>query len=290
MLSDDGRRDYLLRVVVADVRQLELFIVHKLSRIPGVANIRSSFALKQVKYKTELPLDASRVGEARGGLRAGAPDSRADLTSRRRSQTQSMICASAGDLQNIMLHYCLFVNRYDTRRRANGLSSTMLRRRKNGLRDIPFQRKRRSTTMRLETREGWMRSTPSSAKGPTRADFCSRGLRSKSMAGVDAPDLHYSAYRNSIPLDRQGDYPGDRCARGAHHLDRSLERSGNGHQRQQGAWRSWRPHRELRFGAEIFEVGFNHFFRGNDDGDGDLVFSSRTLRLASMPVRSSKDG
>jgi Lrp/AsnC family transcriptional regulator, leucine-responsive regulatory protein len=54
-----GDADYLLRVVVADVRQLELFIVHKLSRIPGVANIRSSFALKQVKYKTELPLDAS---------------------------------------------------------------------------------------------------------------------------------------------------------------------------------------------------------------------------------------
>ncbi|NAZ18111.1 pyruvate dehydrogenase (acetyl-transferring), homodimeric type, partial [Glutamicibacter soli] len=24
--------------------------------------------------------------------------------------------------------------------------------------------------------------------------------------------------------------------------------------------------------AELFEIGFNHFFRGNDDGGGDLVF------------------
>ena len=53
-----GDADYLLRVVVADVQQLELFIIKKLSRIPGVANIRSSFALKQIKYKTELPLEA----------------------------------------------------------------------------------------------------------------------------------------------------------------------------------------------------------------------------------------
>jgi Lrp/AsnC family leucine-responsive transcriptional regulator len=54
-----GDADYLLRVVVADVQRLEYFIVNKLSRIPGVANIRSSFALKQVKYKTELPLEGS---------------------------------------------------------------------------------------------------------------------------------------------------------------------------------------------------------------------------------------
>jgi Lrp/AsnC family leucine-responsive transcriptional regulator len=30
--------------------------VQDLSKIPGVANIRSSFALKQVKYSTALPL------------------------------------------------------------------------------------------------------------------------------------------------------------------------------------------------------------------------------------------
>jgi DNA-binding Lrp family transcriptional regulator len=52
-----GDSDYLLRVVVPDVQALEHFIVRELSTIPGMANIRSSFALKQVKYKTALPLN-----------------------------------------------------------------------------------------------------------------------------------------------------------------------------------------------------------------------------------------
>ena len=51
-----GDSDYLIRVLVPDVQALERFIVDNLSKIPGVANIRSSFALKQVKYKTALPL------------------------------------------------------------------------------------------------------------------------------------------------------------------------------------------------------------------------------------------
>jgi Lrp/AsnC family leucine-responsive transcriptional regulator len=54
-----GDSDYLLRVLVADVQALERFIVDFLSRIPGVGNIKSSFALKQVKYKTALPLPES---------------------------------------------------------------------------------------------------------------------------------------------------------------------------------------------------------------------------------------
>jgi DNA-binding Lrp family transcriptional regulator len=51
-----GDADYLLRVVVSDMKGLERFIVDELSRIPGVKNIRSAFALKQVKYQTALPL------------------------------------------------------------------------------------------------------------------------------------------------------------------------------------------------------------------------------------------
>jgi Lrp/AsnC family transcriptional regulator, leucine-responsive regulatory protein len=53
-----GDADYLLRVVVPDVQALERFILDFLTRIPGVGNIRSSFALKQVKYQTALPLPA----------------------------------------------------------------------------------------------------------------------------------------------------------------------------------------------------------------------------------------
>ncbi|MDH2436347.1 Bkd operon transcriptional regulator BkdR [Pokkaliibacter sp. MBI-7] len=54
-----GDADYLLRVVVPDIQALERFILQHLTKIPGVANIRSSFALKQVRYKTALPLPAN---------------------------------------------------------------------------------------------------------------------------------------------------------------------------------------------------------------------------------------
>jgi DNA-binding Lrp family transcriptional regulator len=51
-----GDEDYLLRIVVADIQALERFILEHLTRIPGIKNIKSSFALKQVKYKTALPI------------------------------------------------------------------------------------------------------------------------------------------------------------------------------------------------------------------------------------------
>jgi Lrp/AsnC family leucine-responsive transcriptional regulator len=51
-----GDSDYLLRVVAPDLKALQEFITDRLARIPGVASIRSSMALKQVKYKTALPI------------------------------------------------------------------------------------------------------------------------------------------------------------------------------------------------------------------------------------------
>lgn len=51
-----GDADYLLRVLVPDVPAFQRFILEFLSRVPGVGNIKSSFALKQVKYQTALPL------------------------------------------------------------------------------------------------------------------------------------------------------------------------------------------------------------------------------------------
>src|SRR5205807_6521156 len=44
-----GDSDYLLRVLVSDIHDLEHFILNSLTRIPGVSNIRSSIALKQVR-------------------------------------------------------------------------------------------------------------------------------------------------------------------------------------------------------------------------------------------------
>lgn len=51
-----GDADYLLRVAVPDMPALESFILEQLSPIAQVEKIRSSFALKQVRYKTALPL------------------------------------------------------------------------------------------------------------------------------------------------------------------------------------------------------------------------------------------
>ncbi|WP_136808665.1 Lrp/AsnC family transcriptional regulator [Desulfosediminicola flagellatus] len=51
-----GTSDYLLRVVAKDLKSLQTFITDKLAGTPNVANLRSSIALKQVKYKTALPI------------------------------------------------------------------------------------------------------------------------------------------------------------------------------------------------------------------------------------------
>jgi Lrp/AsnC family leucine-responsive transcriptional regulator len=51
-----GHRDYLMRVVVADLSSYEQFLKQKLTRLDIVASIESSFALDQIKYSTALPL------------------------------------------------------------------------------------------------------------------------------------------------------------------------------------------------------------------------------------------
>jgi pyruvate dehydrogenase E1 component len=91
--------------------------------------------------------------------------------------------------------------------------------------------------------------------------------------GIVAHVPPYSAYRNTIPLERQGAYPGDL---GIEERITSINR-----------WnalamvaRANQAHGEIgghiatyASAAEIFEVGFNHFFRGpGDDRRGDLVF------------------
>jgi Lrp/AsnC family leucine-responsive transcriptional regulator len=52
-----GDHDYHLRIVVPDLEAYRTFVLDHLSKAPGVSSIRSSFALKQVKYSTALPLE-----------------------------------------------------------------------------------------------------------------------------------------------------------------------------------------------------------------------------------------
>jgi DNA-binding Lrp family transcriptional regulator len=51
-----GESDYLIRVALPDIQALERFILDQLTPIPGIEKIRTSFSLKQVRYKTALPL------------------------------------------------------------------------------------------------------------------------------------------------------------------------------------------------------------------------------------------
>lgn len=56
-----GETDFLLRVVVSDVSAYERLLKSTLVHLPEVGNLTSTFALRQVKYTTALPLEASRV-------------------------------------------------------------------------------------------------------------------------------------------------------------------------------------------------------------------------------------
>ncbi len=51
-----GDCDYLIRIAVVDIPSLEQFILNQLTPIPGIEKIRSSLTLKQVRYKTALPM------------------------------------------------------------------------------------------------------------------------------------------------------------------------------------------------------------------------------------------
>jgi Lrp/AsnC family transcriptional regulator, leucine-responsive regulatory protein len=68
-----GDADYLLRVVVPDLNAYERFLMAHLTRVKGISSIKSSFALRSVKYQTELPLaPASASVQAAKRKRASA--------------------------------------------------------------------------------------------------------------------------------------------------------------------------------------------------------------------------
>ncbi|BFM12464.1 Lrp/AsnC family transcriptional regulator [Simiduia litorea] len=54
--STSGEKDYVLRVVVDSVEHYEQLLKKTIVHLPNVASVNSTFALKQVKYTTSLPL------------------------------------------------------------------------------------------------------------------------------------------------------------------------------------------------------------------------------------------
>lgn len=54
--STSGEKDYVLRIVVDSVEHYEQLLKKTIVHLPNVASVNSTFALKQVKYTTALPL------------------------------------------------------------------------------------------------------------------------------------------------------------------------------------------------------------------------------------------
>ncbi len=48
--------DYLVKAVISDMQQYERFLLGRLTRIPGVSGVHSSFELRKVVSRTALPV------------------------------------------------------------------------------------------------------------------------------------------------------------------------------------------------------------------------------------------
>jgi Lrp/AsnC family transcriptional regulator, leucine-responsive regulatory protein len=55
-----GEYDYLLKVVVRNRKELETFLLERLTPVPGVARIHTSMVLSEVKQTTALPILSNR--------------------------------------------------------------------------------------------------------------------------------------------------------------------------------------------------------------------------------------
>ncbi|TRW95307.1 alpha-ketoglutarate dehydrogenase [Paracoccus sp. M683] len=110
-------------------------------------------------------------------------------------------------------------------------------------------------------------------EGPDRAAFLLNALeRAAKDLGVVSEAPPFSPYRNSIPLEKQPAFPGDIeieqriTAILRWNALAMVMRANKAYGELGGHVASYAS------AAELFEIGFNHFFRGNDDGGGDLVF------------------
>jgi pyruvate dehydrogenase E1 component len=127
----------------------------------------------------------------------------------------------------------------------------------------------------VETRE-WLESFDAviRAQDPTRALFLLRRLEEHAKElGLLAPPSPYSAYRNTLPLERQGQYPGDLAVEERltsimrWNALAMVTRANKAYGELGGHIASYAS------AAEIFEIGFNHFFQARCPGHGgDLVY------------------
>ena len=55
--STTGQADYMIKVLVPDIKNYETFLHEVAFKLPGVTHVRSSVVLKEVKAETRLPLE-----------------------------------------------------------------------------------------------------------------------------------------------------------------------------------------------------------------------------------------
>lgn len=67
-VSTTGNADYLLTVMVSDIKHYEQFLHDIIFKLPGVTHVRSSIVLKEVKKDIGLPI-ISALADARVGRR-----------------------------------------------------------------------------------------------------------------------------------------------------------------------------------------------------------------------------
>lgn len=60
-----GQADYVIKVLVPDIKSYEAFLHETAFKLPGVTHVRSSVVLKEVKAETRLPFDLPKKPEAR---------------------------------------------------------------------------------------------------------------------------------------------------------------------------------------------------------------------------------
>ncbi len=105
------------------------------------------------------------------------------------------------------------------------------------------------------------------------ADFLEGLIHSLRDVGIPAPTITHTPYRNTIPLDRQPSYPGDiALERRIKSICRwnAMAMVVHGNKASDGLGGHISSYASA---AALYEVGYNHFFRGGDDGQlGDLIY------------------
>ena len=128
-------------------------------------------------------------------------------------------------------------------------------------------------------------------KGPERVRYLLSVLdQTAYRQGVELPFALNTPYVNTIPADRQPVYPGNR----------EIERRIKSFIRWNAMAMVVRANRDhpgigghistYASAATLYEVAFNHFFRGKSDYSATRSISKATHRLAFTPGRFSKGG